>query len=345
MSYPIGRCCAGDQCVAPIHELRPEHKCPGCTEIVHTLCGEFNEKANCTYCKQCYPCPNVNAVSVDGIDSPSNQKPPARIVCPTPNALSEVSTTITDNAETENTTTITYDYFLKKNQRLNNEMKTRDGEKWIELKNSVNNAIDGELKDRMTVEAQRLNLKLTDRNTERLVCNFKEIGKVWKLAEMTYDMARKINQIINGQFEKHKGYEFYIENEVMKRLRLTYEKNNLLTGTHCIAMMVTRRKCDLAKSMMARGNNTHGFKIRKIRTKAEVQEEGLRRPKDKHSYQLLGREENSWYTKEGDDYSETSGRCSTSSRASALIARDKTIAELQGKLDARNQVCFLHVCE
>ena len=43
--------------------------------------------------------------------------------------------------------------------------------------------------------------------------------------------------------------------------------------------------------MMARGNNTHGFKIRKIRTKAEVQKEGLRRPKDKHSYQLLGREE------------------------------------------------------
>ena len=141
------------------------------------------------------------------------------------------------------------------------------------------------------MEAQRLNLKLTDGNTERLVCNFKEIGKVWKLAEITCDMAPKINQIINGQFEKHKGYEFYIEGEVMKRLRLTYEKNNLLTGTHCIAMMVTRRKCDLAKSMMTRGNNTHGFKI-------------------------------------------------TSSRASALIARDKTILELLGKLDERNQVCF-----
>ena len=143
MSYPVGRCCAGDQCVATNHELRPEHKCPGCLEIVHTLCGEFDDKANRTYCKQCYPCPNINVVSVDGIGSPSNQKPPARIVCPTPNALSEVSTTITDGAETDNTTTITYDYFLKKNQRLNNEMKTRDGERWVELKNKVNNAIDG----------------------------------------------------------------------------------------------------------------------------------------------------------------------------------------------------------
>ena len=60
----------------------------------------------------------------------------------------------------------------------------------------------------------------------------------------------------------------------MKRLRLAYDKNAILTGTHCIAMMVTRRKCDLAKSMMARGGKTHGFKIRKIRTKAEVKEEG-----------------------------------------------------------------------
>ena len=131
----------------------------------------------------------------------------------------------------------------------------------------------------------------------------------------------------------------------MKRLRLTYEKNNLLTGTHCVAMMVTRRKCDLAKSLMARGNNTHGFKIRKIRTKAEVKEEGLRRPKDKHSYQLLGREGNSWFTKEGDEYSETSGKYSTSARTSDLIAKDKMIAELMGKLEKRNQVCISRVCE
>mgnify|MGYP005646113957 FL=1 len=68
MSYPVGRCCAGDQCVASNHELRPEHKCPGCKEIVHTLCGEFDETADCLYCKQCYPCPNVNAVDVDGMN-------------------------------------------------------------------------------------------------------------------------------------------------------------------------------------------------------------------------------------------------------------------------------------
>ena len=76
------------------------------------------------------------------------------------------------------------------------------------------------------------------------------------MPKMAYDMAPMINKIINGQFENNKGYEFYIENEVMKCLRLTYDKNFILTGTHCIAMMVTRQICDLAKSMMVSGNNT-----------------------------------------------------------------------------------------
>ena len=142
-------------------------------------------------------------------------------------------------------------------------------------------------------------------------------------------------QIINGRFEKNRGYEFYIETEVMKRLRLAYDKSILLTGTHCIAMMVIRRKCDLAKSMIARGGKTYGFKIRKIRTKSEVKEEGPQRPKEKQYYQLLGREGNNWYTKEGEDYSETSGSIASSSRASSLIAKDEKIAELLARLEKK----------
>ena len=98
-----------------------------------------------------------------------------------------------------------------------------------------------------------MNLTLMRGDQQHLVSSFKEIGKVWKMILLHDDTARKINQIINGQFEKNRGYEFYIETEVMKRLRLVYNKNIILTGTHCIAMMVTRRKYDLAKSMMARG--------------------------------------------------------------------------------------------
>ena len=344
MSYPIGRCCAGDNCVAPTHELRPDHKCPGCGGFVHTLCGEFDNDSDGLYCKPCFPCPSATPVSVDGNGSPiTKEKPPDRITFPTSNDCTEVSTTITDNVESEEFTIITYDYFLTKNQRLNNTMKARDGEKWAQLNNKVMNAIDGELKDRMIMEAQRMNLTLMRGDQQQLVSSFKEIGKVWKMIPLHDDTARKINQIINGQFENNRGYEFYIETEVMKRLRLVYNKNIILTGTHCIAMMVTRRKCDLAKSMMARGEKTHGFKIRKIRTKAEVKEEGPRRPKVKQSYQLLGREGNNWYTKEGEDYSETSGSIASSSRASSLIAKDEQIAELTARLEKTNQVCFLHV--
>ena len=271
------------------------------------------------------------------------EKPPDRITFPTSNDCTEVSTTITDNVESEEPTIITYDYFLTKDQRLNNTMRARDGEKWAQLKKKVMNAIDGELKDRMTMEAQRMNLTLMRGDQQQLVSSFKEIGKVWKMLPLQDDTARKINQISNGQFEKNRGYEFYIETEVMKRLRLAYNKNIILTGTHCITMMVTRLKCDLAKSMMARGEKTHGFKIRKIRTKAEVKEEGTRRPKVKQSYQLLGREGNNWYTKEGEDYSETSGSIASSSRASSLIAKDEQIAELTARLEKTNQVCEVHV--
>ena len=64
---------------------------------------------------------------------------------------------------------------MKKNQRLNNEMQTRDGERWVELKNRINNAIEGEFKDMMTVVAQRLNLMLTCGDTKHLVKTSKKL--------------------------------------------------------------------------------------------------------------------------------------------------------------------------
>ena len=76
-------------------------------------------------------------------------------------------------------------------------MRARDGEKWANLKNKVMNAIDGELKDRMTIEAQRMKLTLMRGDQQQLVSSFKEIGKVWKMIPLHDDTARKINQIIN----------------------------------------------------------------------------------------------------------------------------------------------------
>ena len=73
----------------------------------------------------------------------------------------------------------------------------------------MNNAIYGELKDRIIVEAQRMKLMITRGDTERLVTNFKEIGKVWKMTPMADDTAPNINQIINGRFKKTMDTSLY----------------------------------------------------------------------------------------------------------------------------------------
>jgi hypothetical protein len=36
-SFPMGRCCRGDSCIVPQHELRKH--CPGCNGLIHALCG------------------------------------------------------------------------------------------------------------------------------------------------------------------------------------------------------------------------------------------------------------------------------------------------------------------
>ena len=50
----------------------------------------------------------------------------------------------------------------------------------------------------------------------------------------------------NGVFDKDKGYEFYIEREVMKELKLDYEDGK---GKGDIAKMATRGKAELAKNI------------------------------------------------------------------------------------------------
>ena len=44
------------------------------------------------------------------------------------------------------------------------------------------------------------------------------------------------------------GYKYYLERTIMKELGLEYDDSN--KGRGCIAMMITRRKADLAKGIM-----------------------------------------------------------------------------------------------
>ena len=49
----FGRCALGDACKDPEGELRPTHKCPVCTKILHPQCGVFNTTLDKILCPRC----------------------------------------------------------------------------------------------------------------------------------------------------------------------------------------------------------------------------------------------------------------------------------------------------
>ena len=55
-----------------------------------------------------------------------------------------------------------------------------------------------------------------------MVQNFSEVGKVWK-HDNSVETATKINRVLHGQFAEVDGYEYAIERDVMKNLRLEYK--------------------------------------------------------------------------------------------------------------------------
>ena len=195
--------------------------------------------------------------------------------------------------------TISREYFLLKTQRVNVHQQSIDVD-WSSLKKKVCDIIDGELKKRITLEAQRLGLTCYYRGGNHLVQNFSEIGKAWKHDE-SLECARRVNGAINAQFAEDKGYEYRIEEDVMKDLGIVYAADD--KGKGCIAMMVVRRKSELAKTTMKRSVTTHDRKISTKRSKADVAAEGKRKPKTKESFMICSNNESQWYDKDGAIYS------------------------------------------
>ena len=195
--------------------------------------------------------------------------------------------------------TISREYFLLKSQRVNVHQQVIDPD-WTSLKKRVSDIIDGELKKRITLEAQRLGLTCYYRGGNQLIQNFSEVGKAWKHDD-SLKCARRVNGAINGQFAEDKGYEYRIEKVVMQDLGLVYGADD--KGKGCIAMMVVRRKSELAKTTMKRSVTTHESKISTKRSKADVEAEGKRKPKIKESFMICSNDESQWYDKDGAIYS------------------------------------------
>lgn len=155
--YPTRRCCEGDNRVAPHQETRNKYKCPERKGLIHTLCGEFDFNTNALYCKTWFPRASANKVSVTSNIIPVTEL--SIIVVDITNELVEVFTTKTNNNESQSVRFISKYSFLLKNQRLNPKMKEKY-EHWIELQINKMNIVYSELKYKITIEAQRVNLNI-----------------------------------------------------------------------------------------------------------------------------------------------------------------------------------------
>jgi len=64
-----GACSLREKCKFPTLELRVEHKCPKCFQIVHPLCGKFDTKTDKYHCPGCIdsekPTTNLQCVFID----------------------------------------------------------------------------------------------------------------------------------------------------------------------------------------------------------------------------------------------------------------------------------------
>ena len=230
--------------------------------------------------------------------------------------------------------TIPKNYFLLKTQRINTELRDTD-EDWVRLRKATGDAIDGLLKGAIVLEAQRINLCYYSTGGAQLVNNFSEIGKAWKYDGST-ETAKKVNRALNGQFAEKRGYEYDIEKTVMTKIKLQYPDDEM--GKGCIAMMVARRKSELAKTTNKRSTNTHEGRILTKRTTIETKDEGRRKPKVKESFKVENNMTSQWYDKDGSEYTgdtnKTSSKCCVSKNDYLLIK----IAELEKKLVTQEKV-------
>ena len=116
----------------------------------------------------------------------------------------------------------------------------------------------------MILETQQFQVTYTKKDEQYMVGNFQEIGRAWKQLPFKLYRAALLNQVCNGVFDTDDDYGFYMERDVVKEFRLDYEGGK---GKDDIVKMVTRRKAELVKNINCSISQTHGLKLRKIRTK------------------------------------------------------------------------------
>ena len=222
------------------------------------------------------------------------------------------------------------DYFLKFDQRVNMEYKTKDKKKWLNMRNEIEKEINQDIILRMVRRAQQVGLYFLDENTgeKKLVTSIKEIGTAYSNDD-SEECATKVYACLNQDFPIRSGYERSIESVIMNRLNIQYtDPDNTAKGS--IARMVVKRKCNIAKVINKRC--THQRKILIKRTKEEVQALPV-----KDAEQAFSVGNNGWFTNEGKKYEPTG--TIKSKRTNFYINR---IAKLESELKHKNDIINLN---
>ena len=95
-------------------------------------------------------------------------------------------TTITESV-VSNIDTIDKDYFFNAKGILKKSNANEDP-LWANMKEKVREAIDSILKDKMTLEVQRMGLSVNREGVDVVVTNFREIGCAWR--RVPFDRGR-----------------------------------------------------------------------------------------------------------------------------------------------------------
>ena len=283
--YSKGPCVLGEKCKCPNMELRPEHTCPDCNQIVHVLCGKFCKTRDKCVCG----CVLHQSVAVKEININAGEQ------------MAMVSTiTQSTTASENNFKEIPRDYFICKDQKINKQSKLDGGEEFSNLRTAIIKSINDKLKSMMILQAQKIDLQVTDKKTGELrkVQGFRDIGLAWK-TDNEPKTAAKINTIINSTFTENSGYEYYLETKIMKEYKLKYGDDDNIKGS--IARMIVLRKCELAKSINKRAEKTHQKRIVKVRMKHEDVNDKKIEKKNPNSYRI----DNAWFNDDGSEYTKT----------------------------------------
>ena len=317
-----GRCVLGTKCLHPDHELRAEHTCPNCNNIVHSMCGTFDD-ITMKYLCGC----NKGPRTITEIDVSVNEQ------------MAQVST-ITASTEEDTYKEIPRDYFITKNQKVNHKCRLDGGDDYIKLKKAIIQEINDNIKSMMIIQSQKIGLQVKDKITKELrsVQSYADIGYAWSCDDSP-ECAAKVNTVINATFTESKGFEYYLETKVMKKFKLRYAEDVSMKGS--IARMIVIRKCELGKVINKRTEKTHQKKILKTRYKLEDGISKRLQSKKPCSFRI----EKMWFNDDGSLYDD----CKSSAIAIVPEIEKNTnyfmgkIKELQEELKIAKKV-YLYGC-